>query len=91
MEGDPHDADRPCFAWGKALPSSPIICSSGQAPDFGDTMGWLVRRVHVDGLSAGGTEAILSTVPALEDCIAAEAGGLSSISTCGFLTHDGPQ
>ena len=80
--------------------SSPIIRRLGQVPGPGNGIGWLVGRLRLDHLPAGGTEAVLPTVPALEHCVTAQAGGGPSIpgafrgclpSTWGLSTHSCPQ
>ena len=81
-------------------PSSPIISRSGLATGPGEGIGWLVGRLRFDRLTAGGTEAVLPTVPALEYCVTTQARGGPSIagacrrflpSTWRLSTHGCPQ
>jgi hypothetical protein len=57
--------------WGKAWPSSLIIRLSGLTPGSMNGMGGLVRWFFFDRFSAGGTEAILPTIPTVEPSITA--------------------
>ena len=75
----PANWGKPLNSSSKAWPSSPIIRPSGQAPGFGNGMRWLARRVRLDRLATGGTQAVLPTVPALKNVVTAQAGGRPSI------------